>query len=79
MSHETIQRNPRKAFSKRRVHSIINTKIGTVTYENIKRNPNVALAIAEHSNPYNMVTINGKVTGPVHERHIHQLAYKYLG
>ena len=62
---------------------LINTKIGTVKYRNIKRNPNVALAIAEQSDPYNMVTIKGKVTelltGPVPQRHIHQLAYKYLG
>jgi hypothetical protein len=43
----------------------------------------VALAIADQSNPYDMVTIRGKVveqiTGPVAEEHIDKLAKKYLG
>jgi len=64
-------------------HVLINTKVGTVKYGNIRKNPNVAVAIAEQSDPYNMVSIMGKVvevaTGPVPERHIHQLANKYLG
>ena len=63
-------------------HLLINTKVGTVKYRNIKRNRNVAVSIAEASDPYNMVSIMGKVeemsTGPVPDHHIDQLAKKYL-
>ena len=49
----------------------------------MKRNPSVAISIAEQTNPYNMVTIRGKVVGtvagPEAERHIDALAKKYLG
>lgn len=43
----------------------------------------MALAIADHDNPYNMVTIRGKVvdqiTGQEAEEHIDKLAKKYIG
>lgn len=62
---------------------LINTITRRAKYKNIKRNPNVAIAITEHSDPYNTVSIMGRVvevvTGAVPERHIHQLANKYLG
>jgi len=64
-------------------HVLINTVMSRIKYRNVKKNPNVALAIAEQSDPYNMVTVTGKVvevvTGAVPERHIDQLANKYLG
>lgn len=64
-------------------HALINTVVGRVKYRNIKRKPDVSIAITEQSNPYSTVTINGKVveeiTGPIAEHHIHQLAKKYLG
>ena len=43
----------------------------------------MALAIADHDNPYNMVTLRGKVvdqiTGQEAEEHIDKLAKKYIG
>jgi hypothetical protein len=43
----------------------------------------VALAIADQNNPYDMVTIRGKVvdqiTGQEAEEHVDKLAKKYMG
>ncbi|HVP82024.1 MAG TPA: hypothetical protein VMS35_03190 [Nitrososphaeraceae archaeon] len=51
--------------------------------KNISRDPRVALAIADQNNPYDMVTIRGKVieqiSGDVAEEHIDKLAKKYIG
>ena len=62
---------------------LINTAVGRIKQKNISRDGRVALAIAEQSNPYDMVTIRGKVieqiTGPVAEEHIDKLAKKYMG
>jgi hypothetical protein len=62
---------------------LVNTVIGRTKHKNISRDGRVALAIADQSNPYDMVTIRGKVveqiTGPVAEEHIDKLAKKYLG
>jgi PPOX class probable F420-dependent enzyme len=62
---------------------LVNTVIGRTKHKNISRDGRVALAIADQSNPYDMVTISGKVveqiTGPVAEEHIDKLAKKYLG
>ena len=62
---------------------LVNTVIGKTKHKNISRDGRVALAIADQSNPYDMVTIRGKVieqiTGPVAEEHIDKLAKKYLG
>ena len=53
---------------------LVNTVIGKTKHKNISRDGRVALAIADQSNPYDMVTIRGKVieqiTGPVAEEHI---------
>jgi hypothetical protein len=42
----------------------------------------VALVVADQNNPYNMVTVRGKVveqiTGPVAENHIDKIAKKYM-
>ena len=62
---------------------LVNTVIGRTKHKNISRDGRVALAIADQSNPYDMVAIRGKVveqvTGPVAEDHIDKLAKKYLG
>jgi PPOX class probable F420-dependent enzyme len=62
---------------------LINTAVGRVKQKNISRNGRVALAIADQSNPYDMVTIRGKVveqiTGSVAEEHVDKLAKKYMG
>jgi len=62
---------------------LVNTAVGRLKHKNISRDGRVALAIAEHDNPYNMVTIRGKVVdqiiGQEAEEHIDKLAKKYLG
>ena len=62
---------------------LINTAIGRIKQKNISRDPRVALAIADQNNPYDMVTIRGKVieqiSGGTAEEHIDKLAKKYIG
>jgi PPOX class probable F420-dependent enzyme len=62
---------------------LVNTAIGRIKHKNISRDPRVGLAITDHNNPYNMVTIRGKVieqiTGDEAEKHIDKLAKKYIG
>jgi len=62
---------------------LINTAIGRVKHRNITRDPRVALAIVDMNNPYNMVSIRGKVidqvTGDEAEKHIDKMAKKYIG
>jgi PPOX class probable F420-dependent enzyme len=62
---------------------LINTAIGRVKQKNISRDNRVALAIADQNNPYDMVTIRGKVvdqiTGQEADDHIDRLAKKYIG
>jgi PPOX class probable F420-dependent enzyme len=61
---------------------LVNTAIGRIKQKNISRDPRVALAIADQNNPYDMVTIRGKVTeqitGDLAEQHIDKLAKKYI-
>ena len=62
---------------------LINTAIGRIKQQNMSRDPRVALAIADQNNPYDMVTIRGKVieqiSGDAAEEHIDKLAKKYIG
>jgi hypothetical protein len=62
---------------------LVNTAMGTIKQRNVSRNPNVALAVFDQSNPYDMVSVRGKVieqvTGDTAEKHIDKLAKKYLG
>ena len=62
---------------------LVNTAVGRLKHKNISRDGRVALAIADQDNPYNMVTIRGKVVdqiiGQEAEEHIDKLAKKYLG
>ena len=62
---------------------LINTAIGRIKQKNISRDPRVALAIADQNNPYDMITIRGKVieqiSGDPAEEHIDKLAKKYIG
>jgi PPOX class probable F420-dependent enzyme len=63
-------------------HIIVNTALGRLKYENVLRDPRVAISIADQTNPYNMVTIRGKViehTTNGAEEHIDKMAKKYLG
>jgi PPOX class probable F420-dependent enzyme len=64
-------------------HILVNTIIGRIKHKNVSRNPNVALAIYDQNNPYDMVSVRGKVVeqvdGDTAEKHIDKLAMKYLG
>jgi hypothetical protein len=57
--------------------------MGTIKQRNVSRNPNVALAVFDQSNPYDNVSVRGKVveqvTGDTAEKHVDKLAKKYLG
>src|ERR1700712_475338 len=61
---------------------LINTAEGRLKHENISRDPRVAISVANHSNPYEMVTIRGKVIEQKLDGasdHADKLAKKYLG
>ncbi len=62
---------------------LINTAIGRVKERNTRRDPRVAIAIAEQSDPYSWIMVRGRVTewieGPEAEAHIDKLSKKYTG
>ncbi len=60
---------------------LINTAEGRLKQKNISRDPRVSISIMEHSNPYHMVTIRGRVVEQTNvgaDEHIDKLAKKYL-
>ena len=62
---------------------VINTAVGRIKHRNVKKNPQVAMAITEQGNPYKLVMIRGKVieevTGQAAEDHIDKMEKKYRG
>ena len=61
---------------------LVNTAEDRVKHRNIVRDPRVAVSIIDSTNPYNMVTVQGKVieqTTKGADDHINKLAKKYLG
>ena len=61
---------------------LVNTAEGRLKQKNVSRDPHVAISIVDHNNPYNMVTIRGKVieqTSNGADDHIDKLAKRYLG
>jgi PPOX class probable F420-dependent enzyme len=61
---------------------LINTAKGRLKQENISRDPRVAVSLADSNNPYEMVTIRGKVIEQNTEgaiEHADKLAKKYMG
>ncbi|MCY3639297.1 MAG: PPOX class F420-dependent oxidoreductase [Chloroflexi bacterium] len=63
-------------------HVIFNTAEGRVKTENLRRDPRVAIAVTDADNPYEQVTIRGRVVEFTHDgadAHIDALAKKYLG
>lgn len=60
---------------------LINTAEGRLKHKNISRDPRVAISVTDRINPYNMVTIRGKVVAQTNQgadEHIDKLAKKYL-
>jgi PPOX class probable F420-dependent enzyme len=61
---------------------LINTAEGIIKHKNVSRDPMVAISVADQSNPYNMVSIRGKVIEQITEgadEHTDALAKRYLG
>lgn len=61
---------------------IVNTAEGRIKQRNVSRDPRVAISLVDRNNPYNMVTIQGKVieqTTLDADKHIDKMAKKYLG
>ncbi len=61
---------------------LINTAEGRVKQKNVSRDPHVAISIVDQNNPYQMVTIRGKVieqTSSGADDHIDKMAKRYLG
>ena len=60
---------------------LINTAEGRTKHKNITRDPRVAISIIDQNNPYNMVSIRGKVieqTNKDADEHTDTLAKRYL-
>jgi PPOX class probable F420-dependent enzyme len=63
-------------------HVLVNTAAGRVKWRNVRRDPRVAIDVTERDNPYQMVTIRGRVIELREEganAHIDKLAKKYTG
>lgn len=61
---------------------IVNTAEGRVKERNVSRDPRVAISVADSTNPYTMITVQGRVvkqTKEGAEEHIDQMAKRYLG
>jgi PPOX class probable F420-dependent enzyme len=61
---------------------LVNTAAGRVKDRNMRREPRVAVSVYEQSNPYRMVTVQGRiadVTTDGAEDHIDKLSLKYTG
>src|SRR5256886_12847344 len=53
---------------------LVNTAIGRVKHRNVKMNPNVALAITDQDNPYNLVVIRDRKSTRLNSSHS-QISY----
>jgi PPOX class probable F420-dependent enzyme len=62
--------------------ALLNTAEGRAWPENLKRDPRVTLTVQNMENPYEYLSIRGRVTERTHDgadAHIDSLAMKYLG
>lgn len=61
---------------------LVNTAEGRQKVVNVRRDPRVAVSVFSFENPYEMVSIQGRVVETTHEgadQHIDKMAKKYLG
>jgi PPOX class probable F420-dependent enzyme len=61
---------------------IVNTAVGRVKQRNTAKDPRVSLSIANQNNPYEMMTVKGRVIKQTKEgadAHIDKMAKKYTG
>lgn len=59
---------------------LVNTTEGTVKIRNVRRDPRVALSVADRANPYRRIYVRGRVVGSTTEgalEHKEALARKY--
>lgn len=63
-------------------HVLINVTTTRKKAKNVERDPRVAISVSDQSNPYRMITIQGRVVeqilGKEAEDHIDKMAKKYL-
>ena len=63
-------------------HVRVNSAVGRVKDQNVRRNPNVAISLQDPDNPYRYLSVRGQVeeiTQNGADAHIDLLAKKYLG
>ncbi|MGS2615606.1 PPOX class F420-dependent oxidoreductase [Micromonospora sp. LZ34] len=62
-------------------HILFNTAKGRVKYENIRRNPTVAVSVADKANDFRTLWVKGtaELVEEGADEHIDQMAQKYLG
>jgi PPOX class probable F420-dependent enzyme len=63
-------------------HAVLNTAEGRAWPRNLQRDPRVTLTVQNMENPYEYVSIRGRVVEQTHDgadEHIDALAKKYLG
>ncbi|HYZ60249.1 MAG TPA: PPOX class F420-dependent oxidoreductase, partial [Nitrososphaeraceae archaeon] len=61
---------------------LVNTFETSAKNKNVTRDPRIAISVVENNNPYNMVSIKGRVIDQTTEgadEHLKKLAKKYLG
>ena len=61
---------------------LINTFESSAKSKNIKKDPRIAISVVESNNPYNMVSIKGRIIDQTTEgadEHLKKLAKRYLG
>jgi PPOX class probable F420-dependent enzyme len=63
-------------------HIVVNSAEGRVKDRNIRRDPRVAISVADPDNPYRLLMIRGrvtKITTDGADEHIDRMAKKYMG
>ena len=63
-------------------HLVVNSAEGRTWPDNLRRDPRVTIAVTNQENPYEYVTVWGRVVDEDHERadeNINELSKKYLG
>ena len=63
-------------------HVRVNSALGRIKDQNVRRNPNVAISLQDPDNPYRYVAVRGtveEITQDGADAHIDSLAKKYLG
>lgn len=63
-------------------HVVLNSAEGRAWPANLRRDPRVTLTVSNQENPYEYVTIRGRLAEATHEdadEHIDRMAQKYIG